>query len=263
MTITVRLPRLLALVAALMLVVAACGGSASPSPTDAASVEPTAAPTASPTEEPTDSADPGDDDTDLTGAAEALAGLSSYQIDINVSGVVPTASGASGVTMSAIVDRENDAVDFTMSGFEGLTTGEEGLRVILIGDDAWLDLGTGTFIAQPGGAGSFEGMVDSLAPASLLTSVPEDALSGPLVVGQEDKNGVATTHYRLDSSVPGFADSLGSDGEADIWIAVDGGYLVSMSMSGVTEVDGEQVELVLSFDVSRINDSTIDIQPPD
>ncbi|HEU0234887.1 MAG TPA: hypothetical protein VFR14_00455 [Candidatus Limnocylindrales bacterium] len=262
MTTALRLPRLLALVAALMLVVAACGGSASPSPTDAASVEPTAAPTASPTEEPTDSADPGDE-TDLTGAAEALAGLTSYQIDINVAGVVPTASGASGVTMSAIVDRENDAVDFTMSGFEGLTTGEEGLRVILIGNDAWLDLGTGTFIAQPGGAGSFEGMVDSLAPASLLTSVPEDALSGPLVVGQEDKNGVATTHYRLDSSVPGFADSLGPDGEADIWIAVDGGYLVSMSMSGVTEVDGEQVELVLSFDVSRINDPTIDIQPPD
>jgi hypothetical protein len=30
----------------------------------------------------------------------------------------------------------------------------------------------------------------------------------------------------------------------------------------VTEVDGEQVELVMSFDVSRINDPTIDIQPP-
>jgi hypothetical protein len=262
MTTTIRLPRLLALVAALMLVVvAACGGSASPSPTDAASADPTSAPTASPTDEPTDSADPGDD-TDLTGAAEALAGLTSYQIDITVSGIVPAASGASAVTMSAIVDHDNDAVDFTMSGFEGLTTGEEGLRVILIGDDAWLDLGTGTFIAQPGGAGSFEGMVDSLAPASLLTSVPEDALAGPLVVGEEQKNGVATTHYRLDSSVPGFADSLGSDGEADIWIAADGGYLVSMSMSGVTEVDGEQVELVMSFDVSRINDPTIDIQPP-
>ena len=167
MTDTIRLPRLLALAAAIALAVAACGGSASPSPTDVASSEPTSAPTASPTEEPTDSTEPSGDGTDLTGAAEALAGLTSYQIAITVSGVVPAASGASAVTMSAIVDRENDAVDFTMSGFEGLTTEDGGIRVILIGDDAWLDLGTGTFIAQPGGAAASRGWsTASLQPRS-------------------------------------------------------------------------------------------------
>jgi hypothetical protein len=261
-TRTIRLSTTLALLALAVLIVAACGGATSPSPSAVSTPEPT--PSATPTDEPTDSAGPtDDDDTDLTGAAAALDALDGYQVDLSVSGIVPAASGASGVTMTAILDRANDAVDFTMSGFEGLGTGDDSFRVILIGDDAWIDLGTGTFLAQPGGAAAFEGMVESLSPTALLGSIPDDGFGDLQPVGDEDKNGVATTHYRLDSTVPGFADSLGEDGEADIWIAADGGYLVSMVMSGVTDVDGVSTAIEMSFDVSRINDPSIDVQPPD
>jgi hypothetical protein len=262
MSTTNHLFRVLALVAVLALAVAACGGSASPAPTGSSSpqtAEPTDAPTDAPTEEPSATASGG---LDVDDATSGLDNLDSYKLEISVAGLVPSASGASGVTLSAIVDRENDATDFTMSGFEGLATAGDAFHVIVIGDDAWLDIGTGQFIAQPGGASSFTGLVDSLAPEDLLTTVPESSLSSAIEVGPEDKNGVATTHYRLDASVPGFADSLGEDGTADIWIAVDGGYMVSMTMSGTTESDGEMVDVEMSFNVSRINDPTIDIQPP-
>jgi len=260
MTTRTRQPFILVLFV-LALLASACGGTASPAP--ASGAPSTVTPTTEPSTEPTDA--PGvtpPSGTDIDDAAAALDALSTYQLDITVAGIVPAASGASGITMTAIVDRENDAVDFTLAGFEGLATAGDSLRVILIGDDAWLDLGTGTFLPQPGGADSFGGMVESLTPAELLTSVPPDSFSGLIPVGQEERNGVATTHYRLDSSVPGFADSLGPDGEAEIWIAADGGYLVSMTMIGTTEVDGESVDVDMSFDISRVNDPTIDIQPP-
>jgi hypothetical protein len=262
MSTTNHLVRVLALVALLAIAVAACGGSASPAPTGSGSpqtAEPTDAPTDAPTDEPSVSLPPG---LDVDDATSGLDDLDSYQLDISVAGLVPSASGASGVTLTAIVDRENDATDFTMSGFEGLATAGDAFHVIVIGNDAWLDVGTGQFIAQPGGANSFTGLVDSLAPEDLLTTIPESSLSSVIEVGPENKNGVATTHYRLDSSVPGFADSLGEDGTADIWIAVDGGYLVSMTMSGTSETNGEMVDVEMSFDVSRINDPSIDIQPP-
>jgi len=259
MSVTTRLSRLLLLIAAIALV-AACGGAATTAPS--ATPEPTPTPTTTPTEEPTDTAEPSGDASDVSGAAAALESLQSYQIDVSVSGLMPTASGSSGITMTALFDRENDAVDFTISGFEGLPTADGGIRVILIGDDAWVDFGTGTFIAQAGGASGFEGMVEGVAPSALLTSVPDDAFADLAAVGTEQKNGVATTHYHVDSSVPGFADSLGEDGEADIWIADDGGYLVSMEMTGTVELDGETVDMEVSTDVTRLNDPTIDIQPP-
>jgi hypothetical protein len=264
MTATTRPSRLLLLIAALALVVAACGGSASPAPSSAASAEPTptAEPTDEPTAEPTDSGEPGGDGPDVGGAAAALEDLSSYQIDISISGVLPTASGSSGITMSALVDRENDAADFTMSGFEGLPTAGSGLRVIVIGEDAWLDLGTGTFVATPGGASTYGDLVDSLSPTELLGGLDTEDFSSLPAVGREEKNGLATTHYHADGSNPQFAANFGPDGVTDVWIADDGGYLVSMTVSGTTDVDGVATDIEMSIDLSRIDDSTINIQAP-
>jgi hypothetical protein len=267
MPLTTHWPRrhLIVAIVALALVVVACGGSASPSPTAAsptAAPTPSATPTPTPTPEPTGSAEPGGDGPDLSGAAAALDALTGYQLDISISGVLPAASGATGITMSALVDRENEAADFTMSGFEGLPTAGAGLRVILIGDDAWLDLGTGTFVATPGGASTYSGLVDSLSPSALLGDLQTDSFSALPAVGQEQKNGVATTHYHADGSNPLFGARFGPEGMTDVWIANDGGFLVSMTVSGTTDVDGAPTQVAMSIDLSRIDDPTIDIQPP-
>jgi hypothetical protein len=256
--------RLYLLIAAVTLVAAACGGSASASPSATATAEPTptAESTPTPTPEPTDSAEPGGDGPDLDEAAAALDALTSYKIDIAIAGVLPTASGASGITLSALVDRESDAADFTMSGFEGLPTAGSGLRVIIIGEDAWLDLGTGTFIPTPGGAATYGDLVESLSPSELLGGLQTEDFRSLPAVGEEEKNGVATTHYHADGSNPEFAANFGPDGETDVWIANDGGYLVSMTVTGTTDVDGVATDIEMAIDLSRIDDPTIDIQAP-
>jgi hypothetical protein len=149
-----------------------------------------------------------------------------------------------------------------MSGFEGLPTAGSGLRVIVIGEDAWLDLGTGTFIPTPGGAATYGELIESLSPSELLGGLQTEDFRSLPAVGQEDKNGVATTHYHADGSNPEFAANFGPDGETDVWIANDGGYLVSMTVTGTTDVDGVATDIEMAIDLSRIDDPTIDIQAP-
>lgn len=257
-----QLTRLLILIATVALL-AACGGAASPAPT-ASSSAPADSPSAAPTDtaEPTEAAEPSGSDLDLEGAAGAIDDLDTFQLDVEVHGFVPSASGESGVVMTMVVDRANDGVEMTMSGIEGMPTTGQGLKVLVIGDDAWIDPGTGAYIKQAGQGGNFAGIADELSPATLLATVPAGAFGSLDRVGEEEKNGVASTHYHLDSSVPGFAESLGEDAEADIWIANDGNYLVSMTMTGASDVDGESVDVSMRFDVSRVNDPSISIQAP-
>ncbi len=256
------LPRLFTLIAMVALI-AACAGTASPSPaapSNGASPVPTEAPTA--TADASESAEPSASGLDLEGAAGAIDDLDTFQLDVHVSGFVPTPSGESAVEMTVVVDRPNDAIQMKLSGMADLGTGSQGIDIIVVGNDAWINPGTGAYVATPGGAANFATIKDELSPATLLSEVPEDAFSSMKLIGAEEKNGDATTRYHLDSSVPGFAESMGEDGEADIWIANDGSYLVSMTMSGTTEVEGESVDIAMQFDVSRVNDPSISIQAP-
>lgn len=247
---------LLSLAAAAMLV-AACGGAASPSPaaSTAASATPSETPaSASPSASPAAS-------LDLSGAAKAIDKLTGYQLDATIKGAVPGASGMDGTfKLTAVVDRKNNAYDFTMAGMEGLPA--SGLKVVVIGNDAWVDLGTGSYIKQTGGAAQFGASLDAFEPSTLLSSIPPAALMFMQKVGDEQKNGVQTAHYHMDGSNPEIAQSLGSDADVDFWIASDGGYLVSMKVKGEVDANGTKAPLDMSLDVSRVNDSSINIQPP-
>jgi hypothetical protein len=82
-------------------------------------------------------------------------------------------------------------------------------------------------------------------------------------VGPEEKNGVATTHYRVtgaDSS--GVAEGLGADAAIDVWIADEGDYMVGMVMNGTMDVSGTATPIQMSMDISRINDESIEIEAP-
>ena len=82
-------------------------------------------------------------------------------------------------------------------------------------------------------------------------------------VGQEEKNGVATTHYHVTGAdSPGVAEGLGPDGVMDLWVADDGGYVVSMVVDGVIDVNGTDTPMSWAMDISRINDETIAIEAP-
>lgn len=247
------------------LIVAACGGAASPSPSAAATASPSAAPASpsdAPTASPADSPAPSASGPDLSGAADALEDLDAYQMDISVQGMIPGASGlGDSVRMSAVVDRENDAFEFTISGMEGVPAG--GLKVIVIEPDAWVDLGTGTYIKQPGGAAQFGASLEAFEPGALLTSIPPAALLFLNKVGDETKNGVDAAHYHVDAAdSPDVAVGLGDEGVVDFWIANDGGYLVSMSAEGEVDSGGTRTPMAMTIDISRLNDPAIDITAP-
>jgi len=82
-------------------------------------------------------------------------------------------------------------------------------------------------------------------------------------VGQEEKNGVAATHYHVTGAdSPGVAEGLGQDGVMDLWVADDGGYIVSMVVDGTIDVNGTQTPMSWTMDISRINDESIEIEAP-
>ena len=121
------------LIAVLALVVGACGTTTSPSPAAASpdDASPSAAPSSPASASPDQSQSPGaspsapasspsasgsasaGEGPDLGGAAEGLEDLTSYQLDMEVAGVVPPAlasGGAGSVQMQALVDSESEAV---------------------------------------------------------------------------------------------------------------------------------------------------------
>jgi hypothetical protein len=251
--------RLLSLAAAALLVVAACGSAtpATTTPTDAPTAAPaTPAPSAAvvPTGAPASEA-PGGSDLDLGGAAGALDDIEKYQIDMTISGLVPGVTDE--ITMTGIIDQPNDAYQLEMTGFSAIP-GAAAFSLIVIGNDAWMDAGGTGYMKQPGGATAFDSIRTGFAPGALLTSVPTTGI-GWNKIGDETKNGVGTGHYHVDAgTVPAFAAELGSDAAMDIWLADDGGYLVSMILTGTQA--GAAVSM--SMDLSRVNDASISIEAP-
>ena len=264
-----RAPRLLSLAAIAVLGVAACGGSTAstaPSEVPAASEAPALgseapASVAPPSEAPASQAT----GPDIGAAAQALDDIQKYALEIRASGLPQVAAGAGEVTMSGVVDRENDAYQLDISGIAGLDAlgGDSGLSVIVIGDAVWIGTTGETFIKTPGASAMVQPIRDGLAPGTLLNMVPAGATGGMTEVGHEDKNGVATTHYHVTGAdTPSVAEGLGPDGVMDLWIADDGGHVVSMVVDGVIDVNGTDTPMSWAMDISRVNDESIAIEAP-
>ena len=266
----IRATRLLILAAAAALAIAACGGSVSTiAPSEAAAVSEAPASVAPPAAEAPPSEAPvasvAAEGPDVNAAAAALDDIDKYALDLKVAGLMETASEASEITMTGTVDREAGSYQFDMSGVAGLEDlgGGSAVSFVVIGPDAWISTGDGNYIKAPGGAAMFGSLEQALAPGTLLGSIPTGSLQNLPAVGQEDKNGVATTHYHVTGAEsPQVSEGLGPDSVVDLWIADDGGYIVSMAMDGVVPVNGTDTPVTMSIDISRINDASIAIEPP-
>ena len=266
----IRTTRLLSLAAVAALAVAACGGSVSTTaPSEAPEVSAPPASAAPPASEAPLSEAPASaaaaEGPDINAAAAALDDIQKYALDIKVSGLMETAADASEITMSGTVDREAQAYQFAMSGVAGLEDlgGGPAVSFVVIGPDAWISTGDSNFIKAPGGAAMFGSLEQALAPGTLLGSIPTSSLQSLPAVGQEDKNGVATTHYHVTGAdSPQVAEGLGAESVVDLWIADDGGYIVSMAMDGIVPVNGTDTPVTMAIDISRINDESIAIEEP-
>jgi hypothetical protein len=157
------------------------------------------------------------------------------------------------------VQGADPAAEFTMVGVDGLTGGR--LEAIVIGDEAWLKEGGGSWKKSPGGAADFDAAFTTLSPID-LTSGFEGLSAGLVAAETAKKNGVRARHYRADSAAAPVAAAGLTTGAADAWIAADGGYLVSLVVAGTWDIDGAPTPITLKIDVSRVNDRANTVRRP-
>ena len=264
-----RLSRFFVLVPLSALIAVACGGSAAtPTPRPAAATPAPAPPTAAGT------APAGAGASQLSNAAGALDNMTSYRFRVAVQGAGmggPAASGGSGtVSMNGtVVLKPARALSVSMTGMGG--TGAAGVAVTytIVGDKAWMDLGG---IAQPlpaGMLGSVEQSFDAFSPQKMFGQTFEQYLGGMKQVGEEQKNGVATLHLQADGQTlaavaKAFGDTSGTPGDwtMDLWVARDGGYMVSAVTRGTYDVSGTQTSTVVSIDILGVNDPANKVVAP-
>jgi len=238
--------RLVAAVIVPALLVAACGGGAASTAPDGNVVSPTTA-VALPSDValpsglalPSDLAIPS---FDLSGLVGNLKNVDSYKVLID----------SGGETYSGTVITKPVAARDLLIG-----TGADATHVVTIGDEAWMGTGDGPLESSP------SALVASIIPLfdpSVLLSVfaNQGILQYAENLGQEDKNGQPTTHYKVDvSKIPNLA-ALGMPAGAalEMWVA-DDGYLVSFVAKDFGGTGSD-----LAMDVTNVNDPANVVERP-
>ena len=174
---------------------------------------------------------------DLGQLSNGLAKLDSYQIAITDKG----ADFYKGTVMNKPVA----AKDVTLNG---------ATHIVVIGNDSWVGQAGGELKSTPGGI--VTGLFASYDPALLVA-----AFSGPVWAesaankGTEQKNGVSTTHYRIDGTTlaNGFS-GLPAGATIDSWIS-DAGAVIALETAGWPSGD-------LSIQVTNIDDPANKVDRP-
>ena len=174
---------------------------------------------------------------DLGQLANGLAKVDSYRVAITLKGA--------DYYKGTIMNKPVAARDVTLNG---------ATRIVVIGNDAWVGQAGGPLQATP--ASTAAGLFTSYDPAALVA-----AFSGPVWAqsaankGTEQKNGVNTTHYRIDGTTlaAGFS-GLPAGATIDSWIS-DDGYLVALETSGWPSGD-------LNIQVTNIDDPANKVDHP-
>jgi hypothetical protein len=229
-------------------VLAACGGAASPSPAATAPAVPAATEAPSGTAASAPSIAPGASSgapgIDLGAAAQALESIDSYRLTM-------TLEGATATTIQATVVRQPEPAQQL-----SITSGGSTQNIILIDQQAWLDPGTGTYAPVPAELAS--GMSQAFDPVLLLGTFSNPLLRvGLEEIGREDRNGVSATHYRLDPDGPaGQAAGLPEGATMDLWLA-DEGHMVAFEATNI-----DPATPGIRFDITNVNDPANRVEAP-
>lgn len=224
-----------------VLALAACGGGTATSTPDAAATPTPAGDTPAPTTAPGESTPTATSEGviptfDLSGLVTNLDGVDSYRIAI-------TSDGAAVYTATVV----------TKPVLSRDVTTDDGTRIVVIGDEAWIGQGD---TLTPAPAEMATPMLAAFDPVLLLGAFASPgAMIGATEVGTEEKNGVQARRYRVDAnSMVGAMASMPPGSAIEMWIA-DAGYLVSLSVSGV----GERA---FTMDVTNVNDPSNVVERP-
>ncbi len=198
-----RLARLAGM-AGILLLVAACGGSAATAAPTAAGPTSTPASTEAPTDAqasdaPTDAATDGPapsmpDLSSIFGSVDLLDSLDRYKISVEI-------AGASGTTVMDVTTIREPVVATKID----MTTAGQQISIVRIGDKAWLNQGGTGFIEVP--AATVSTLTDVLAPEKLFASFEnQDAFKYLTATGTEDEErgaGDALPRRRPDAPAAG------------------------------------------------------------
>lgn len=224
-----------------VLALAACGGTTATATLDPASTPTPAAATAAPTTapgDPTPTATPAGaiPTFDLSALVDNLEGVDSYRIAITSNG---TAVYSATVVTRPVLSRD--------------VTTEDGTRIVVIGDEAWIGQGD---VLQPAPPEMATPMLAAFDPMLLMGAfATPGALTGATEVGTEEKNGVQARRFRVDAdSMVGAMASMPPGSAIEMWVA-DAGYLVSLSVSGAGEG-------AFTMDVTNVNDASNAVERP-
>lgn len=244
---SLRLRRPLIGVVLLAIVAGACGG-ATTSPTGG-SAQPSGAASAEPSTAASQPA--GSDSTgtvDFANAAAALSELDSYAFEVEIRARNTQTAGPSSfkegtTSMSGTVVSGPEAAStlhLVTSDTDGKVTDET--EIVRIGETAYLRIGgaAGSWQKIPAAqAGTFTALMDAFRPEQLFALYFVPIETDTTSIGQEIRNGIASTHYRGGEDVGEILGTIsGVQGfwSSDIWLAQAGGYLVA-SQAGVQNSD--------------------------
>ncbi len=249
----------LLILTAVVAVAAACAGG---SPTQSATE--TGAPSSAATAQSTVAVAPSPSPSsgpDLSGAAAALGNLTSYKFTMTLAGgpfddMYSNVGGSPASETSAfsvkgtVVLQPDKGTDITIGN----------LHIVEVDSFDYIDLnGSGFTQTDLQGAG----LTDQWTPGSMFTAYGPPA-SGFNDIGSEPKNGVVTEHYQAGAmalaeigSVAGIDNATWT---ADVWIAQNGGYPVSLSILG--KGADNSVAYELQFDLTNVNDAANKVAAP-
>jgi drug/metabolite transporter superfamily protein YnfA len=260
-----------------VLVLSACGGSASQTPgggTDETpgpgeSFPPDKSQDPGQTEGPGDSVAPGNGSEAFSAATTALNALDSYAflVEINSTSTDAGTTTTSRTRMSGVVvNRPTEASTLQQAELDADGNVTSGTEIVVIGAEAWLrSTGDTEWTALPAAqAGAFIASMAGFRPEQMFGIYFAGFGGNFTTVGTESKNGVDTTHYQGDEALGNLLGSIaGFNGawKSDAWIANDGGFLVHSEASAEAAAGAEVGSFLILVDVTDPN-SAGPIEPP-
>lgn len=259
-------------VAALLAVslLGACGGGAAPaaSSAPAGGTEGSQAPAATAAAPAATGAGTGSSSGSTGGAINvgsavgALADLSNYafRIEMKSTGssefmLVP--KEGSLVMEGTVILKPDPAADITMTTTDNAASaGVMGIRIV--DGNSCVNLGGKDWMCSP--VEDIAKEMEAYKPESMLGSFASMA-SGLSPKGDETKNGVATTHYSGEDASGSYLSMFGLPSgtlTTDVWVAKDGGYVVSQQITAKSN-DGA---FTMTMDLTKANDPSLKVEKP-
>ncbi len=184
--------------------------------------------------------------TDPEELSEGL--LKSYRLRIQWTTEAKPGSDTTSSTVEIMVAHTSEplAEEMSFSSEEGGET-----NIIHIGDKSWFRVDEQWMEVSGEEISTFDDMLLTLDSAT--AGLTGDAR----LVGQEEVNGVATRRYSFDESIMGQALGVYSKIKGDVWVAVDGDYVVRYAFTA----EDDEATYQWSWEVYDIN-APFTIEPP-